>query len=203
MNPGELKHRVHVLELQMTKDENGVERYAWKEIGGKWSKKEDGVGNTIYSKIGLSAKAVKFTVRKDASLSLHNALTSGGHHCAVTSIDDASEWGYQQITAALVTPSECEVVRKVLDGYDDLNRPIHNDVVIKSFPAILTEKYLGNERGNPQSVSTITYVMVTPKQITLEEADVVRIEKKPYVVQVCHVLDEAKNEYEIKREADI
>ena len=46
-------------------------------------------------------------------------------------------------------------------------------------------------------------VLVTPKPIAITPGDLVRIAGKPYVVQVVHVLDMYKNEYEITVVEDV
>ena len=70
------------------------------------------------------------------------------------------------------------------------------------FPGVLTEKYLGHTQERPQTSTTVTYVLVTPKAIELAPGSLVDAGGKNYEVQVCHTLDAWKNEYEIQRKED-
>ena len=71
------------------------------------------------------------------------------------------------------------------------------------FPAVLTEKHLKWEQPEPYSINRITYVLVTPKAVTLTRGKLVEVNGVNYEVQLAHVLDSYKNEYEIVRTEDL
>ena len=70
------------------------------------------------------------------------------------------------------------------------------------FPVVLAEKYLGFTQNTPMAQTQTTFVLVTPKAVSLKIADLVDVGGVRYAVQVCHTLDEYKNEYEITRKDD-
>ena len=55
----------------------------------------------------------------------------------------------------------------------------------------------------PYSTNAITYVLVTPKAIQLQRGGLVGVDGTNYEVQLAHVLDPWKNEYEIMRREDL
>ena len=67
------------------------------------------------------------------------------------------------------------------------------------------EKYRGYATEKSHGESEISFVLVTPKKVSIDMADVgklIEIEGKPYQVTICHDLDEYKNEYEVTRKED-
>ena len=68
---------------------------------------------------------------------------------------------------------------------------------------MLTEKHLKWEQPEPYSINRITYVLVTPKAIRLQRGGLVGVDGTNYEVQLAHVLDPWKNEYEIMRREDL
>ena len=75
------------------------------------------------------------------------------------------------------------------------------------FPGILTEKYVRYAPEETYAKTETAYVLVTPKLISLSPGDLVTVREGAaegvYNVQVCHVLDPFKNEYEIVRRQDV
>lgn len=72
-----------------------------------------------------------------------------------------------------------------------------------SFPAVLLERYIRQEEGRPMTESAESYVLITPKPITLEHADLVSVPGLGvFHVDVIHRLDPHMNEYEISRRVD-
>ena len=61
----------------------------------------------------------------------------------------------------------------------------------------------GEVHESPYSTNIITYVLVTPKAVTLQRGSVVSVNGTDYAVLLAHVLDPYKNEYEICRTEDL
>ena len=190
MQAGELKEPVEVLELQ----KSGTD-YAWALKHETWAKAEPQKGRSLFSAIGVGMRAVKFTIRKQ-DITLDDAISWQGKHYFLTEITEIDHM-YYEISAAEVEPKPCELVEKTVEN-DELNRPVASaPEVTMTFPACMTEKYMGFAQQIPQSRADVRFVLVTPKVITLALGDLIRVEGIIYNVQVQHELDEHKNEYEI------
>ena len=98
--------------------------------------------------------------------------------------------GHLLISGALVRISQCMA-------------DVHKGKPGMTFPAILTEKYVAHERLDPYAVNILTYVLVTPPEIELQRGGLVQVDGTNYEVQLAHVLDPSKIEYEIVRKADL
>lgn len=195
MNVGEFKDKISVLELI-----ESANMYSWEVIANPWAKAERLKTNNIFSKIGISAKSVKFTMRK-RGLTCHNALRWQGKHCFITDIVEVDRM-YYEVTAALVETRICTVERTGKLEKDSLNRPIYGDAEQIMFPGCLIEKYLGHTQDKPMTLIEIGYVLVTPKVIELTSGKIVSIDNMQYTVTLPHTLDEYKNEYEILRKVN-
>ena len=66
----------------------------------------------------------------------------------------------------------------------------------------MTEKYVRFDSLTPQDVTETTYVLVTPKPVTLHTGEVVTVGTDAFCVQIGHTLDPYKNEYEVVRKED-
>ncbi len=53
------------------------------------------------------------------------------------------------------------------------------------------------------ATNTLTYVLVTPKEIDLQAGGLVEINGVPYPIQTLHDLDPDKREYELVRKVDL
>lgn len=197
MNPGILNERISVLEL----NQNG-NSYDWQETSSLWAKVEQLNEINIFSKTGLGAKSIKFTIRRHKELTLHNAFAWRGKHCFLTNINDIDR-AYYEVTAALVEPVTCTVMREGEPKLNELNRPVYGEPIIITFPGCLTEKYMGHVQNEPMTTKEIRYVLVTPKPIKLNCGELVTIDNLTYYVLITHELDEYKNEYEIMYKGDI
>lgn len=195
MQAGELREPTAVLELQ-----NADTVYSWGQVRKTWAKAEPQAQKALFSQIGVGAKSVKFTVRKQ-DITLNSAFSWHGKHCFLTDINEIDRL-YYEIQAALVEPKICAVTRLVTTK-DSLNRPERTPQVILTFPGCVTEKYMGFTRLNPQNQEDAQYVLVAPKAIYLQPADLVKIGDITYNVQITHETDEFKNEYEIAVKRDI
>ena len=199
MNAGELRDKIEIMELYEAVE--GV--WDWRVKNTVYAKAEHQTSRSIFSRNGISAQSIKFTIREYPELTLHNAVnfaTDNGKHCFVSDINRDMRSHYV-LTAALVEPVRCVIERvKIVKG--ELNRPKKEQLPTLEFPGMLTEKYTRQEQREPMSYSEVRYVLVTPKVITIEVGQLVRIGGEAYEIVIPHTLDLYKNEYEILRKAD-
>ena len=89
----------------------------------------------------------------------------------------------------------------------EAGRPTTAETMRVTFPGVLTEKYARYEREETHAENATSYVLVVPKEIQLKAGDLVTVQEGPaqgvYNVQICHVLDPHKNEYEIAWRGDV
>jgi len=189
-DPGEMTENISLLEL---KKNDTV--YSWNEKNTIFAKAEVQPQKALFSQIGVGAKAVTFTVWKQ-DITLDNAFSWCGKHCFLTDINEVGRM-YYEITAALVEPKTCILERQdeTTDEYNGSNRSAPKAVY--TFPGCIVEKYMGFQKLNPQSRVEAKYVLVTPKVIGLSIGDLIEADGKTYNVQLAHMLDDFKNEYEI------
>lgn len=195
-DPGELGEQISVLELR---HENST--YLWAEQADIWVKAEPQTQKNLFSQVGTGVKSVKFTIWK-RDLTLNNAFLWRGRHCFLTDITDI-DCLCCEVTAALIEPQTCSVKQTSTPTKDDLNRPIYAPPEVIIFPACLTEKYLGYTQDRPMAVTETTFVLVTPKAITLTVGELVTVGGFQYTVIIPHELDSYKNEYEVTRKGDV
>ena len=187
INAGQLRERLEVLELTRS-EEDGVETWSWETVRRTWAKADLSDKTCLFSSVGIGARRVVFTLRRQ-DLTLHQAFRWKGRHCFLTSIvPDGLD--HLTVTAALVELCSC---------VGNANKTPRGP----AFPAVLTEKYLKHEQETPMAVNTLTYVLVTPKAAALEPGSLAEVDGVPYEVQVAHTLDRWKNEYEIVRVVDL
>lgn len=190
-NPGDLKEDVDVLNLQKSDTS-----YSWVQKAKIRAKAESMTSKNLFSQVGIGVKSVKFTLRK-RDLTLHNAFRWNGKFCFLTDITEINRL-YYEVTAAMVEPKTCQLMKAEKTMDETLHRPIYSEPqAVLTFPACLTEKYMGFQKLNPQSQVNAQYVLVTPKAIELALGDLVKVGETIYNVQIVHDLDEFKNEYEI------
>jgi len=199
MNAGEFDCRIQILQLA----DMGGNAFEWRVKKNAWAKKEQVAANSMFSKYGITARSVKFTIHNDPDLSLHNAIAKappGTGHYFITDINRETP-GYNILSTAFIWPSKCTVTRtKTLT--DDKNRPVIEKLPPLIFPGYLTEKYLKQEQQEPMSYSEGRFVLVTPKVIEIQTGELITIGGAEYEMVIPHVLDPYKNEYEILRRAD-
>jgi hypothetical protein len=191
MNIGEFKDKVSVLSLKQTGN-----NYAWEQLSDVWSKTERLISNNLFSKAGINARSIRFTIRKKSNLTLHNAFIWRDMHCFLTDMV-CIDGMYYEVTAVLIEPWICTVERTGRATLDELNRPAYGNIVMLTFPGCLIEKYLGYTQGEPMASTEARYMLITPKVIDLVAGEIVKINDKAYTVIVPHTIDDYKNEYEI------
>ncbi len=181
---GRLDQLLEVLELRETSA--GV--WEWVAVRRAWGQVEQTARTNLFSKVGVGARDAAIVLRTQP-LTLHNALRWKGRHLFLTGITKRDRM-HLDVAAALVELTDC---RADADEREDG----------AGFPGVLTEKYAKWDQPEPYSVNQLTYVLVTPKGITLQRGGLVAVAGINYEVQAAHTLDPYKNEYEIVRTEDL
>lgn len=176
---GRLDQRVAILTLRQEE-----KAYSWECSRLSWASAELSLRTNVYSVHGIGAKGVTFIMRRQP-LTPENALLWRGQHCFISGIRPIGRL-HLEVEAALTATSQCE------DKYSG-----------SSFPAIMTEKYLGHQQLEPQAVNILRRVLVTPKVIELEPGRLVEVDGTAWPIMTAHLLDPAKNEYELERTVDL
>ena len=143
----------------------------------------------LFSQVGIGARGAELILRRQPLTAI---FPEGRLHL--------------RVEAALVSPVKCLATRTA-DTVGDAGRPSSAETMRITFPGILTEKYARYEREETHAENDTGYVLVAPKVITLQAGDLVTVQDGPakgvYNVQICHVLDPYKNEYEIAGRRDV
>lgn len=197
---GRLDQPLEVLELRQTSEGT----WEWVPIRRAWAQVEQTSKTNLFSKVGVGARDAAIVLRTQP-LTLYHALRWKGQHLFLTSITKLDRM-HLDLQAALVS-----VVRCVGRGYTTTvgpgNRPVKQPGPERTFPGVLTEKYVRYETEDSYAKAKRLLVLVTPKAVQLLEGDLVTVTEGPaaavYNVQTSHVLDEYKNEYEIMYSRDI
>lgn len=197
---GRLDQPLEVLELRQTSEGT----WEWVPIRRAWAQVEQTSKTNLFSKVGVGARDAAIVLRTQP-LTLYHALRWKGQHLFLTSITKLDRM-HLDLQAALVS-----VVRCVGQGYTTTvgpgNRPVKQPGPERTFPGVLTEKYVRYETEDSYAKAKRLLVLVTPKAVQLLEGDLVTVTEGPaaavYNVQTSHVLDEYKNEYEIMYSRDI
>ena len=181
MDAGVLRDGLEVLELK----ENPAGTWTWAAVRKIRGRLELTTGRNLFSSVGIGARGAEILLRRQ-DLRLHHALRLGEQHLFLTAILPEGRL-HLRVQAALVDLAQCRA-----DGGAGT-----------AFPGVLTERYLKWDQPEPYSVNRITYVLVTPKAIQMTRGKLVEVNGVNYEVQLAHVLDPWKNEYEIMRREDL
>jgi hypothetical protein len=181
----DLKDRISVQRLEF---DAAVNAYAWANEYAAWAKAEADNRANLFSSVGIGARGVTFTMRKNSHLTLGKSFLWRGRHCFLTSIMDSTP-GFVEVKAAIVEPVTCR-------------KDAGKDPTGCVFPGVLTEKYVGHETPDLHAEVVTDYVLVTPKAVTLAPGSLVTAAERFYRVLAPHELDPWKNEYEIRRRED-
>ena len=184
IDAGKLAERVQV--LQFTEAQQGV--WEWKPIRPAYAQVELSAGRSLFSNVGMGARAAELILRRQA-LTLHNAILWGDKHLFLTSIVPEGRT-HLRAEAAIVSAAECRVMETDTEP-------------AMAFPGILTEKYARHAQEWPMSVNELSLVLVVPKEIVIRPGRLVETCGAAWEVLVPHELDEYKNEYEIGRTVDL
>lgn len=195
MNPGKLRARGTLLRL------SGEADLTWEPLRSIWLSGAETGRKNLFSKVGIGAAGAEFLVRQQ-DLTLNDAIFWSGQHYFLTDLTKEG-WHpvYFKLQAARVTPQLAAVLRDTIHR-DKLGRPIRKEQPIGSFPACLTEKYLGSSAEPSHIEQTERLIAVAPKAAQYLAGDLFVIGGQKYRVMVVHALEDYKNEYEIERVLD-
>ena len=175
--------------------------WRWAATHPTWAAVELTAAKNLFSQVALGARTAVLTMRKQA-LGLQNAIRCGERTLCVTQIDEGPDRHHLTVTTAMLEPVEV-TLRRETRGRDALNRPSVTETADYSFPAWLTEKYVGRSTQDPAVAVETTYVLIVPKGVTeLRAGETVQIGHKAFAVLLAHVLDPDRDEYEIYRSED-
>lgn len=197
MNPGKLRDRGQILRLA----EVGEKVYNWQSAGGIWCEfKETGEEN-LFSKVGIGAAGAEITVREN-KLTCNDALLVRGEHFFITDINRTGIAPiYYKVQAAMIAPETATVTRTVVSiGSNGI--PANTSQIVAECPVYLTEKALSTAEEKSMVESTNRLVAVTPKILECLPGDIMEFMGMKYRVNVCHIMERYKNEYEIERITD-
>ncbi|MEG1492563.1 MAG: hypothetical protein RR394_09965 [Oscillospiraceae bacterium] len=190
MTAGELDTKLSV--LQLLKTENC---WAFNPFHQTFGHVEIKNTRNIFSTTAMSARTVEVTVRRQA-ITLRDSLLWGDKQLFISAIDDSKKH-LLTITAAEIAP--VTVLRKIERyGKNEMNNPIRLAPVEQTFPAWISEKYVKLEKDKPAANIETVFVLIVPKAVdVLAVGDLIVFGGAAYAVEICHLLDPNKNEYEI------
>lgn len=181
---GRLSDRVEVLEFRDVSESGTPTAWSWELVRRTWAQSELAAKTNIYSVHGIGASGVAFTLRRQG-LTLDNALRWKGQHCLITAIRPRGRL-YLTVEAALVELSQCR-----------------NPSTGETFPAVMTERYVGHQQLEPMAINKYQRVLVTPKAVKLTPGPLVEVDGVPWPITTPYELDPHKNEYVIERTVDL
>lgn len=181
---GRLSDRVEVLELRNGAGADAPAAWDWETVRRTWGAAELAAKPSIYSVHAVGAAGVTFTLRRQP-ITLDNALRWRGQHCLITAIRPLGRL-YLTVEVALVVLSRCRDPRT--GG---------------TFPAVMTERYVGHQQLEPMAVNIHRRVLVTPKAVRLAPGPLVEVDGTPWPIITPYELDPHKNEYELERTVDL
>ena len=200
IDAGKLNQLVEILTIK----KSPAETWIWQSTRPARAQVELSTRSNLFSQVGVGARGAELVLRRQA-LTLHQAILWGEQHLFLTAILPEGRL-HLRVQAALVEPVQCLVTRTE-DTVGEAGRPTTTETMRVSFPGVLTEKYARYEREETHAENETAYVLVVPKVIALKAGDLVTVQEGPaqgvYNVQVCHVLDPYKNEYEIVWRGDV
>ena len=195
MNPGKLRERGALLRLAGTND------LRWEERSKLWMQVKETGRKNIFAKVGIGSDGVEIVLR-EREITLHDAIRWNGRHYFLTNIArEGTAPAYLKIQAARVPCRTAEVYRCRTER-GDTGQPVNVFERVGSFPACLTEKYLGSAGEQSHMESETRLVAVAPKAAACKAGDLFAIDGKRYRVMVVHDLEDWKIEYEIERVED-
>lgn len=186
---GSYRERAEVLELVETGGS-----FEWATVARTWCRLDRTGRLSIFAKTGLAAEGYTLSMR-DRPLTLHNALRIGGRHFFLTALDRS--------VRGFLAAEAVSVPTVTVTAYPD--KP---DKTF-TFPACLTELYVKHFQGEPLAENTIDYVLVTPKPVVIVPGNLVEFtrsgseEGERFPVVTAHTLDEAKNEYVLRKTVNL
>lgn len=195
MNPGKLRDRVTLLRL------TGGADLSFTKAAQVWAQVRETGRKNIFAKVGIGSDGVEIVLR-EREITLHDAILWNGRHYFLTNIArEGTAPAYLKIQAARVPCRTAEVYRCRTER-GKTGQPVNFFERVGSFPACLTEKYLGSAGEQSHMESETRLVAVAPKAAACKAGDLFAIDGKRYRVMVVHDLEDWKIEYEIERAED-
>lgn len=192
-----LDAKLTILELDSETDLTRNVTFGWLPFHETWGEVELKTARNIFSSVAMGARTVEIKLRKQP-LTLDNVILRSDRYLYITEINDTEDRHFMTVTTAQLDPVICTAKKETFTK-NALNRIVSSGVKTLTFPAWLTEKYVGRTQADPQVVLDTMYVLITPKAIELDAGELVMVGGKTYAVWAAHTLDEHKNEYEIAR----
>lgn len=170
----------------------------WEITHETWGGVELTNARNVFSQVALAARTAELTLRAQP-LTLRNAVRWDSKTLYITQIDEGDDRHHLKVTTALLEPVAITLHRET-HGLDERRRPAVTATADYTFPAWITEKYMGRTQQDPAVAVETTYVLIVPKDVLeLREGETVQIGHKAFVVLLAHTLDPDRNEYEVLR----
>lgn len=222
IDAGQLSDRVEILHL--AKDDSGCH---WEAVRRSWARPELQQRRNNFSTHGIGAAGVEFTIRRQ-QLELENAIRWNGQHCFLTGIAPRGR-NHLTVMAALVEISPCLdpetrlafpgiVTEKYLGHQQEEPMAVNTlrHVLVTPKCVVLKPGHLVRILQQPrqgaaqdaivhdlragQNPAWLRPPLAAPRMGSLHDLEVNGI---LWPVRTAHLLDPAKNEYEIKREEEL
>lgn len=176
----------------------------WKNLFSEWAHIEETGGRCIFSRFGTAGdKTIKIYLPNVWTVSPDMQFQINGQRYMIGNVIN-NNLDYLEITLAEVTPVLCKAERKERPVYDEYGRPDDRRATIYEFEGVLLEKYAGYQSiSNAYAAEESRMILITPKQITLYPGDLIEADKRRFYVQICHISERYKNEYEIVLKDDV
>lgn len=172
--------------------------WSWEITHETWGGVELTNARNVFSQVALAARTAELTLRAQP-LTLRNAVRWDSKTLYITQIDEGDDRHHLKVTTALLEPVAITLHRET-HGLDERRRPAVTATADYTFPAWITEKYMGRAQQDPAVAVETTYVLIVPKAaIELRDGETVQIGHKAFVVLLAHTLDPDRNEYEVLR----
>lgn len=192
-----LTAKLELLKLQKTSENE----FKWCAYHTTFGEIKQTSSRNIFSKVAMSAFSLTVTLRAQ-ELSLQDSIKWGDKQLYITGIDRISDRHSITVTAVNIKP--CTVFQQVKSyKLNELNNPVPNGKVTSRFPAWITEKYVKYSQADPFAGLSDALVLIVPEVVPdIPVGDVILVDDKKYVVEIQHLLDPDRNEYEIVRRRD-
>lgn len=193
---GRLNSRIEILGYEFQGN-----KYFWEAEKSVWANVTEDQKINIFSNVAKSGFSTVFTVRTQG-VTPGRAIMWQDRHYIIAGIREIDKL-YTEISTVCLPVYDC--TRYIPDpdtASDEYNRLQTLSIPDFQFQGCIAEKYLGNEISQPHTIDETQYVLLTPKAVVLNRGELVLIGEDFYIVEICHMLDTVKNEYEISRRGD-
>ena len=182
-----------VIQAFSVRESGEIKIGSWENTAVLFAGKEEKNGLSVYASHAAAKRtSTKFYVRAETEITQHNRVVFCGVPYTLTGISEKGR-DLLELSAVQVRDDTCSVYRRdaQVDAY---KRPICGvPPKVMEFPAVLVEKYLGFTQNAPMAQTQTTFVLVTPKEVSLKIAGLVEVNDARYAVRICHTLDEYKS----------